>query len=83
MTKETLKKALLLFNRHRDFIDDNYNQKAFISELIDQNNPIDAEMKHEKAKSNHVKNVFLWIDIFLSILIPFIEVVLYFLFFHA
>ena len=68
-----MKKAILLFQRHRTTISNDYGRAMNLDDFVRSHNDIDKDMRNEKAKTEEIKRVFLTIDIFLMMLLPTIE----------
>ena len=57
-----VKKALLLFERHRSVIDTKIVRESNVSDLLSKNYIIDSEIKKERIRSKSVHKIFLVVD---------------------
>ena len=77
-----VKKAQLLFERHRTVIENEYETTSSLSSFVNKHIAIDHEMKTQKAKNKSINKKFLKIDIVVTFMIFGIECLLYCLLYY-
>ena len=73
-----VKKALLLFERHRSVIDTKIARESNVSDLLSKNSIIDLEIKKERIRSKSIHKIFLIVDTIFVVLMTCTQGTLYY-----
>ena len=73
LTRGIVKKAILLFQRHKTDIENNSETISYWSDFVSQHGSIDEAMNLEKARAKAIRRNFFFIDIILMAILPCIE----------
>ena len=82
LTKGIVKRAILLFQRHKAVIKKDYETTLQLDEFIRRHSSINETMQNEKTRAKSIKRIFLFIDLLLMVTIPAVFGFLWYQFYH-